>query len=238
MIMKPAFYLAFAMLVASAAPIMAQQANAPELGEVVVTANRQNARYAQQDRPVVGLRRQADSAVIMVAISSEAREEDIRKREIHTMLSSALDRAAASGMELVTGSFELTPVTKANYKELPLYNAGRVDTSQVSFMIKVKLSGSTVAAEQKFDAFIKGVPATGRGAIDKRGSLTLTIINPDQYRDTIVQLVAENAKKYAGFFGSDYAVQINGIDGQVAWSQVSGTDVFLYMPYRYTIVPK
>jgi hypothetical protein len=238
MIMKPAFYLAFAMLVASAAPIMAQQANAPELGEVVVTANRQNARYAQQDRPVVGLRRQADSAVIMVAISSEAREEDIRKREIHTMLNAALDRAAASGMELVTGSFELTPVTKANYKELPLYNAGRVDTSQVSFMIKVKLAGSTVAAEQKFDAFIKGVPVTGRGAIDKSGSLTLTIINPDQYRDSIVQLVAENAKKYAGFFGSDYAVQINGIDGQVAWSQVSGTDVFLYMPYRYTIVPK
>lgn len=236
--MKPAYYLALAMLVTSATPILAQKANVPELGEVVVTANRQNARYAQQDRPVVGLRRQADSAVVTVSISSEAREEDVRKREIHTMLNSALDRAASSGIELVTGNFELTPVTKANYKELPMFGAGRVDTSQVTFMIKVKLAGSTVAAEQKFDAFVKSVPVSGRGAIDKTGALTLTIINPDQYRDSIVQLVAENAKKYAGFFGSDYAVQINGIDGQVAWSQVSGTEVFLYMPYRYTIVPK
>jgi hypothetical protein len=105
-------------------------------------------------------------------------------------------------------------------------------------MIKVKLAGSTVAAEQKFVAFVKSVPVTGRGAIDKTGSLTLTIINPDQYRDTIVKMVADHARSYAAYFGPDYAVQINGIDGQVSWSQVSGTEVFLYMPYRYTIVPK
>jgi FtsP/CotA-like multicopper oxidase with cupredoxin domain len=66
----------------------------------------------------------------------------------------------------------------------------------------------------------------------------LTIVNPDQYRDAIVQLVADNARRYAAMFGPDYAVQVGGIDGQVFWSQVSGTDVFLYVPYRYTIVPK
>jgi hypothetical protein len=68
--------------------------------------------------------------------------------------------------------------------------------------------------------------------------LTLTIVNPDQYRDAIVKLVADNARHYAALFGTDYAVQVNGIDAQVYWSQVSGTDVFLYVPYRYTIVPK
>lgn len=236
--MRPLSILVLALLGSTIAPASAQVADAPGLGEVVVTANRLNARYAQQDRPVVGLRRQADSAVMQISFSSDTREEATRKREIHTMMLATLDRAVANGIELVTGNFDLAPVTKSNYQELPLFPAGRVDTSQVALMIKVKLAGSSVTAEQRLTAFLKAIPRTGRGAVDKTGALTLTIINPDQYRDTIVKQVAENAQKYAAFFGSDYAVQVNGIDGQVFWSQVSSTDVFLYIPYRYTIVPR
>lgn len=236
--MKAVFLLAAAILSAASVPAMGQEANAPALGEVVVTANRLNARYAQQDRPVVGLRRQADSAALQISISSDARDEAVRKREIHAMLLSALDRAATAGVELVIGSFELTPVTRANYQDLPFFSAGRVDTSKVDLMIKVRLAGSTATAQQRLDAFIKSVPGSGRGVIDKTGALTLTIVNPDQYRDAIVKLVAEHARHHAAMFGSDYAVQVSGVDGQVFWSQVSGTDVFLYVPYRYTIVPK
>ena len=154
------------------------------------------------------------------------------------MLLAAIDRAAGAGVELVTGSFELVPVTGANYQELPFAWAGRVDTSKVDVMAKVRLAGSTVSAMQRIDAFVKALPRNGRGAIDKSGGLTLTIINPDQYRDAIVKLVAEDARSRATIFGPEYAVQVTGIDGQIFWSQVSGTDVFLYIPYRYTIVPK
>lgn len=236
--MKAAFFLAMAILGTAITPTLAQDATAPGLGEVVVTANRLNARYAQQDRPVVGLRRQADSAVMSVSISSDSRDEADRKREIHAMLMSSLDRASAAGVEMVTGSFELVPVTTANYQELPMFGAGRVDTSQVSFMVKTKLAGSVTNAEKKLSDFVKSVPKTGRGAIDKGGGVTLTIIDPDQYRGEIVRLVAENARAQAAVFGPDYAVQVSGIDGQLYWSQVSNTDVFLYIPYRFTIVPK
>lgn len=236
--MKARYFVAAAMLGAVAAPVAAQDASAPGLGEVVVTANRLNARYAQQDRPVVGLRRQADSAVMSVSISSDSRDEADRKREIHAMLLSALDRAGAAGIEMVTGNFELVPVTKSNYQELPMFGAGRVDTSQVSFMVKTRLAGSVANAEKKLGDFVKSVPKTGRGAIDKGSGVTLTIIDPDQYRGAIVKLVAENARAQAAVFGPDYAVQVNGIDGQLFWSQVSNTEVFLYIPYRFTIVPK
>ena len=240
--MDPRLFLATALLATAAAtatvPVFAQNAGTPGLGEVVVTGNRLNARYAQQDRPVVGLRRQADAVVLQLSIASDSRDPETRKREIHAILLAALDRAAAAGVDLVTGGFELTPVTKASYQDLPLVSAGRVDTSQATLMVKVKLAGSITAAEQRLDAFIKSVPRTGRGTIDKVGGLSLTIVNPDQYRDAIVQLVADNARHYAAMFGPDYAVQASGVDGQVSWSQVSGTDVFLYVPYRYTIVPK
>ena len=240
--MDPRLFLATALLATAAAtatvPVFAQNAGTPGLGEVVVTGNRLNARYAQQDRPVVGLRRQADAVVLQLSIASDSRDPETRKREIHAILLAALDRAAAAGLDLVTGGFELTPVTKASYQDLPLVSAGRVDTSQATLMVKVKLAGSITAAEQRLDAFIKSVPRTGRGTIDKAGGLSLTIVNPDQYRDAIVQLVADNARHHAAMFGPDYAVQVSGVDGQVSWSQVSGTGVFLYLPYRYTIVPK
>ena len=116
--------------------------------------------------------------------------------------------------------------------------AGRVDTSQVSFMVKTSLAGSVTDAELKLSAFVKTVPKTGRGAIDQTSGVTLTIIDPDQYRGPIVKLVAENARMQAAVFGPEYAVQVSGIDGQVFWSQVSDSEVFLYVPYRYTIVPK
>jgi len=235
---KPGMLLATAILCGATIPALAQDTPAPGLGEVVVTGSRDNAPYAQQNRPVVGLRRQADAVVLPISVASDTREEATRKREIHTMLLAALDRAGAAGVELVTGSFELTPVTRATYQDLRLVPAGRVDTSQASLMVKVRLTGSVADAEKRLDTFIKSIPRTGRGTVDRAGGLALTIVNPDQYRDAIVQLVADHARRYAAMFGPDYAVQVSGVDGQVFWSQVSGTEVFLYVPYRYTIVPK
>lgn len=70
------------------------------------------------------------------------------------------------------------------------------------------------------------------------GGITLTVVNPDQYRDAIVQLVAGDARHMAALFGPDFTFNVTGIDGQVSWSQVSSTEVFLYIPYRYVIIPK
>lgn len=240
--MRFRYLLATALLATAAAPAFAQSGtlsgSAPELGEVLVSSNRQNAPFAQQERPVIGVRRQADSVVSYIAFTSDSRDALTREREIHTMMLAAIDRAGAAGIELVSGSFVLQPVTKANYLTLPMMNAGRIDTSKVDVMVKAKLTGSTAAAIDRFNAFSKTLPRSGRGTVDFLGALNLTIINPDQYRDAIIKLVAEDARKQAAVFGPDYAVQASGIDGQVGWSQISPTEVFLTLPYHYTIIPK
>jgi hypothetical protein len=229
---------ALALLALPSAAAIAQSDKANSMGEILVTANRLNAGYAQEGRPVIGLRRPADSAVVTVSFSSDSRDEATRKKEIQTMLATALDRAPAVGVELVVGTFELRPLTKANYQEQPFLYAGRIDTSKVDIMVKTTISGSAQAAQDRVTAFVKALPRNGRGAIDNYGGLTLTIVNPDQYRDAIVTLVAEDARHNAAIFGPDYAATISGIDGQIFWSQVSPTEVFLYLPYRYTIAPK
>ena len=234
--MKPANWIAVALLAIVALPLSAQDTGG--LGEVLVTANRNNARYALQDRPVVGLRRQADAAVMAVAISSDSRDEATRKKEIHAVLLAALGRAPAAGVELVSGGFQLMPVTRANYAELPFQWAGRADTSKVELLVKVRLAGSAAAAEKRLSDFIKAVPKSDRGVIDKTGNLTLTIVDPDQYRDQVIKLVADEATRNAAIFGPEYRYNISGIDSQLSWSQVSSTEVFLYLPYRYNIYPR
>ena len=66
----------------------------------------------------------------------------------------------------------------------------------------------------------------------------LTVINPDQYRDQIMSLVAADAKHSAALFGPTFTFNIAGIDLPVMWSQVSSTEVFLFLPYRYNINPR
>ena len=236
--MKPTFRVVAALFVVFASPAIAQQADRGGLGEVLVSANRLNARYAQQERPVVGLQRPADAAVMAVAISSDSRDPDVRQKEIHSVLLAALDRGAAAGIELVSGGFQISPVTRANYAELPLQWGGRADTSKVELLVKVRLAGSAAAAEKRLTDFIKAVPRSDRGVIDKTGNLALTIVDPDQYRDQVIKLVAAEAARSAAMFGPDYRFNISGIDAQLNWSQVSSTDVFLYLPYRYNIYPR
>jgi len=217
---------------------VAAQDNSNIQGEVVVTAQRASAGYLADVQPVVGLRRTADSAIQRVQFTSDSREEDVRKREIHAMLEAAIRRAESAGVELVTGDFELTKVTLTNYKGLVFQRGGRPDTSEIGLFVKAGLAGSVGSAQERIDTFVKGVPANGRALIEKRGGITLTIKNPDQYRTEIVRLVAAEGLKTAAAFGPDYGVEVTGLNEQLAWAQASPTEVFLYLPYNFSIRPK
>lgn len=221
-----------------AATAQGLQNNSNIAAEIVVTGTRKSADYYDDEQTVVGLRRPADSAVQSVTIMSDSRDESTRKSEINAMLASAIQRAGANGVELVTGDFELTPLTSTSAKDMIFRPSNRPDTSQIQFFVKAQLSGSTGGAQERIDRFVKSVPPSGRALMEKRGNLTLTIINPDQYRDQIVKLIADEAKKNAAYFGPDYGVEVGGLNEQLSWSQVSGTEVFLYIPYRFTFRPK
>jgi hypothetical protein len=229
--------LALAIPAAQAQP-SESAAQSTGLGEVMVSGNRLSAPYAQQDRPVIGLRRRADSAVMTLYISSDTRDAAIRTQEIYTVLLAAMDKASAAGLELVSGGVPIQRVTRDNYKLLPLMGAGRVDTSQVQLLVKARLEGTAGATEARLRTFIAGLKGTGRATIGTPGGIALTVIDPDQYRETIVRLVAEEAKRNAAMFGPEFSYHVTGIDGQLAWSQVSPSEVMLYIPYRYTILPK
>lgn len=233
--MKAPMALAAALAAVLASAGLAQTAEPPGLGEVLVSGNRQNVPYAQADRPVVGLRRRADAAVMALTITSDSREFDVRKQEIHTVLLAAMDKAAAAGLEVVFGGVVLNRVTKTNYKDLQFVWAGRNDTGKIDVLVKGKLEGSAEDTRKRINDFILSLKGSGRATVSTPGTIALTVVNPDQYREAIIKLVAADASRTASLFGPNVTFNVTGIDGQVAWSQVSPTEVFLYIPYRYTI---
>jgi hypothetical protein len=218
------------LLLAVSAPAAAQ--------EVIVTANRRSSGdYATM--PLIGLRRTADFAVQYVAVTGDTREMPQRREEIFAMVRGAIELAARRGVELATGTMVVEPLTLENYKNLPLFNDGRPDTDRVTFIVKTRLAaaGDAKAALERIEAFVKAVPSVGRAQMTTSGDLTLSVVGPDQYRGQIVDLVAADARTTAARLGPDYAVEARGLDRPVEWSRATLTEVFLFVPYSYTVVP-
>lgn len=259
--MKAFILAAIGSLALIAGPLCAQDDGG---SEVVVTGVRRNsisgspiANVAQP--PVIGLKRQADSAVRNIEIVSDSREEALRRQEVQTMLLDAIDRAKRNGFSLVTGQFELVEVTRMNWQDQFPGLAGVADSQEdeddygdddsqpppafeddgsstvVHLKVKTKLDGSISNAQQAIDKFVKSVPAAGRAQIEQTGDLALTIINPEQYRDEIYRRIAAGATHAMSFYGAEYGLDVTGLDKSIAWKQVSNTEVFLYIPYGFSI---
>ena len=261
--MRALAWVAIGSLALVTCPALAQDGD----GEIIVTAMARTTGItsiegiaAVQRPPVIGLKRQADSAVRQIEIVSDSRESDMREREVRAMLLAAIGRAKGAGLSLVIGQYEVTEVTAENWRDHFPALAGKADSdgddedddddedskpnpsfeddgsnATARLMVKTRLDGSIASAQQKIGAYVKAVPPTGRSQIDQKGKLALTIIKPDQYRDEIYRRVAEGAKQAVGFYGPDYGVDVTGLDRAIAWTQVSNTEVFLYVPYSFSV---
>jgi hypothetical protein len=226
-----------ALLLLTSVPAPAQQDVGDE--EIIVTGLRREAEDYDASIPAIGLRRVADFAIQEVTIAGDTRDAQKRRDEIYAMIRGAIQVAERQGtIQLATGELIVEPLTLANYRNLTLNGDGRPDSERTSFLVKTPLAGSDAkAALDRIEKFIKAVPAVGRAEIRKAGDLTLSVVKPDQYRDAILDLVAVDAKATAAKLGADYAVEATGLDRPVEWGRASLTEVLLYVPYRYSIVP-
>jgi hypothetical protein len=156
------------------------------------------------------------------------------------MLKGAIELANKYGVELATGDYLVEPLTLANYKNLILEDdEDRDDAEGADFLVKTRLAPGMDAktALERITKFMKAVPAVGRAEFEARGDLTLSVVSPDQYRGQIIDLIAEDAAKVTARFGPNYAVTVTGLDRPVEWTRAGLTEVSLYLPSAYSIVP-
>jgi hypothetical protein len=230
-----------ALFVVTAAPALAQE----EGGEVVVTGFRALSRDDDDNdklkaliltppAAVQTLRRTADFAVQQVIIVSDTTDDDEAEAEIFAMTRKAIERSAGAGTLLATGEMLVEPLTVSNYKEL------KVDDDQVKFLVKVPLAPGidAKAALAKIDKFIKAVPPVGRAEMKAYSELTLSVVNPEQYRGAIIDLVARDTTTTSARFGGGYGVEVTGLDRPVQWQRAGLTEVQLYLPSNATVRPR
>lgn len=212
---------------------------------VVVTASRIDRsdydEYYDDDQSAIGLTRTADFFVKPIYINSDSRDPQLRRSEVNAMLLATIERAEAQGISLVAGEYKLSPLTKASMDDLLTYRRGnRPDTTRVKLYARLPVGGRFKGqdeVDETIAAFRKQVPATGRSYIET-GSTDLAIDNPDQYRGDVVRAIANEAKRYAAMFGSDYGVDIRGLESELYFKQASQTEVFLYIEHNFVIKPK
>ncbi|WP_447726292.1 TonB-dependent receptor [Sphingomonas koreensis] len=241
--------LAAASILVGAMPVLAQE-------EIIVTGMRrlnpddderrpieiQSAALAAVPAAAQMLRRTADFAVQQVVVVSDTVEEADAHKEVQAMTRKAIDLSAGSGVQLASGEIVVEPLTAGNYKDLRIeeIDEDEIDGQAVKFLVKVPLAPGIDAktALAKIDKFIKAVPTVGRAEIKAYSELTLSVVDPEQYRGAIIDLVAKDTGSTSGRFGTGYGVEVTGLDKPVQWKRASLTEVQLFLPSNSTVRPR
>lgn len=218
--------------------------SAQDEGSIIVTGSRVDRsdydRFYDDSQSAIGLTRKADYFVKPLYVSSDSRDAALRQQELRAMLRETIERADSAGIRLVAGQYRLLPVSLAQIEDLRITSGRRPDTSRVLIYARIPVGSGTTSvreADERIEAFAESIPATGRSYIDT-GTTGLAINNPDQYRGAVVKAIADESRRYAGMFGSDYGVEIRGLDSELYFKQASETEVFLYIEHSFVIKPK
>lgn len=228
-----------AFIVASIGPACAQEVVVSGAWRAGAPPPNPNAVPVTQLPSVIGLRRPADFVIQAVRVVGDTRDETTRRRELCATVLTTIRAARQAGIDVASGQDLLEPLTEATHCLLPMSGAGRPDTDQVTFLLKVPvIPGVTlVSAAERIAAFVKQVLPSGRTSIEISGGPALSVVNPDQYRGQIIDLIAADAAATRARFGPGNGVQVTGLDRAVQWRRTGPTEVMLYLPGGYTIVP-
>ncbi|GAA0475020.1 hypothetical protein GCM10009096_15790 [Parasphingorhabdus litoris] len=193
--------------------------------------------------PAIGHLITADFAVRSASIVGDTRDRRTRLKEIDDMVENAIKLAPSYGIQLSFGDKVVEDLNLRNFRGYTAANmlgAGRADTSQIKFLIKVPLDAQSdmKEIEKKMNDFVKKVKPVGRAEFLGKGDITLSVVAPDQYRGDVIGAIAKDASEVASRIGADYAVQLDGMQERVEWIRWGGKQVMLYIPYKMRVLPK
>jgi hypothetical protein len=206
--------------------------------EVVVTGLRAEA----SSIPGTSLKRAGDFILLNVQVSNDSREEKTRKHEITETLRAMLAAAGRDkSIELsIIGENNLVLPLKLDSATLRLEGGKRADTSETTISVKTRIPANvpnSSALVAKLRDFVSGTRPVGRTVIDDDGDIVISIVNPAQYRDRVIEMFAADVKKVTAALGADYKVVAVGIDRPIEWVREGMLEVTIFVPYRYDVIP-
>jgi hypothetical protein len=209
-----------------------------DLQEVIVTGSR------SEDVAIPGtsLKRPGDSILLTVEVSNDSRDPKTRRQEIEATLRAMMAAAAKEkSIELsVIGDNNLVLPLRIDSATLHLMAGDRSDTSEATISVKTQIPaqvGNSSALVAKLKDFATNIKPVGRTIIDSDGGIQISIVNPMQYRDRVIELMAADVKKVTAALGPDYKVVLRGIDQPIQWVRDGMLELTIFVPYRYDVLP-
>jgi hypothetical protein len=229
-------FIALLAMCAALSPTPAPAADDPE--EFLVTASRTDKTVI----PGASLQRPADFLLQRIRVSSDSPDANVRADEILRTLRQLQNAARRDRTLELCALFNDRAVAPLiiDPATLKLRPGSRSQTTEVTIAVKTKVvpgANNATALLAKLKAFPTTVQPAGRSAIDVVGDGELTIVNPSQYRETVIQLYAADIKAVTSALGTEYRVVSHGIDRQLQWMRDGMTDVVFFIPYQYDVIP-
>jgi hypothetical protein len=205
-----------------------------QVEEVVVTGQR-----VDEGAPHIFLIKRADHLITKVRVTCDTRDLNQRREELKATLRNMIKAAAQTQtISLGLGDQVLGELSEAHFDDI-IEPDTRPDTNQAFVIIKTLVAKADTfnSATARVKDFIAKTTKVGRTEILLESRWDLTVIGPEQNRDTLVTRIVADAKHNADLFGSGYGITIEGLERPVSWYQKDPLDLALYIPYTLHIAP-
>jgi len=204
--------------------------------EIVVTGTRIDA------SPGIYLEKKGDYLLLEVDIENDSRSLDIRLQEISDTVDNIIEAAEEDPsieLSIIDDNDMVRPLSLENFKS-GILAGKRPDTSVAYLKVKTPIPDTVQDSYKlatKLGIFIEDIEPVGRTVIDSSDEISVSVVNPYQYRKEVLKMVLSEIKEVTEALGPDYRAVINGIDGEVKWVRSGDLNLAFYLPYDYYIVP-
>lgn len=220
--------------------------SAPAQEEIVVTASRISAiGFDTATVPVVHLKRRPDYMVVTAYIESDSRDARLRGDEVNKTLRALAKKASTTanielGLSRVfeTGNDEIEYVIDFDIDAVEMSSGFRTDTSRVSLVVKSPVLADDPSPEAiyaRIENFLDAIPVTGRAVVNDTGEPNFSLVDLAQYREPLLRMLADDAKRLRAIFGAGYRMSVSGFEDPVRWRVTGPMELSIYFPYLSSI---
>ncbi len=191
---------------------------------------------AEERIPPVTIRKTADFLLLQVRIVNDTRDPEKRRIELYDTVKGIVATAAeVKSLEISTREMVLN---LQNYQVRLAEESGKADTSSVELLFRLPLSATddVGALTAQLRAFSARVQVVGRSEVFP-GEIGISVKTPERFRYELVGHIAEDVQKMKQLFAGSFEILVKGLDQRMAWRRVSVSELELYLPYSYDLLP-
>lgn len=220
---------------------MSQLAYAQE-DEIIVTGTRISAVNVAGNGPGITVEKKGDFLLLQVTIENDSRELKTRLAEMDATIKNMLEAADNNPditLSLVGKGNIVRSMNLVNYRS-NLVGGRRPDTSMAHFKVKTNIPDNMDEAfkiSANLAKFVEGVEEVGRTRILENENISVSVLNPNQYRDEVRNKIIAEINATTEALDGNYRAIISGLDGPVKWARSGDFNLAFYMDYSYEIIP-